>query len=141
MSRFRRIDLVDPQWGDIKLTVAVPQGGDPWGALAPLRGTPWGDQIQVVSGEALSHALHGWAAPLMREIGNPPETRSKRIPTDIAGCALREGCLGATEACRPGPELPGCYEPEGADPVAAEVAFAWRDGRYVVVVEGYEFSF
>jgi len=141
VSRFRRIQLTDPQQGEIKLLVAVPRDGDVWGVLSPLRDTPWGEQIQVVSGENLSHALHGWATPLMREIGNPPETRAKRIPDEVGVCAIREVCLGATDACRPGPELPGCYELDTVDPIAVEVAQAWQDGRYVVVVEGSEFSF
>lgn len=41
--------------------------------------------------------------------------------------------------------MPGCYQPPAPDADVLEltqvVARAWSEGRYVVVVEGSEFSF
>lgn len=41
--------------------------------------------------------------------------------------------------------MPGCYQPPAPDPALLEVilvvARAWSEGRYVVVIEGSEFSF
>jgi len=138
VSRFRRVKL--GPWKNIKLMIAVPRDGDIWGALAPLKETSWESLITVVSGEDLSHALHGWTVPLMRNIGIDPEKRGARVAE--FWCALRKGCAGADGHCHTGSgKLPSCYEPIGVPAVAAEVALAWQDGWYVLVVEGPEFSF
>lgn len=134
---FREITLTDPEQGRILLMVALPVGDDPWGCLAPLRGTPWEAQVQVVSGEAFSHALHGWATPLMREIGRPPYVRADRIPPEAGRCILYGACGGASRFCRPGPKTPECYE--AAVPVAVRMVLAWKEGRHVIVVQGPEF--
>jgi len=138
---FRQITLTDAEQGEVKLLVVVSRNGDAWGAIGCLRGTPWGDQIPVVSGEVMSHALHGWATPLMREIGPAPRLRARRMNVM---CSLLKSCVGASPKCRPGPALPDCYEPSGVSSEAAlwvaRIAVAWRDGLYVVVVEGPEFS-
>lgn len=136
----RRVQLTDPEWGELKLLVAIPKDGDPWGVLAPLRDTAWGRQIQVVSSDALSHALHGWATPLMREIGVAPKVHASRIGDDVGRCGLDGSCLGARAECRPGTATPDCYEAPKLRPsvslMAATVALAWRDGFYVVVADG-----
>lgn len=131
----------------MRIVAAVPKGDDPWGVLAPLRGTVWGSLVREVSGEAMAHARHGFATPLMREIGPHPRVLSRKVPDEDGLCAFaRDGsCAGATLSCRPGPKLPDCYEPPRlADPeaqrLATTVALAWRDGSYVVVVVGGEFS-
>jgi hypothetical protein len=134
---FREIDLTDAEQGKVRLLVPLPKDADPWGALAPLRGTPWEAQIQIVSGEAFSHALHGWATPLMREIGPPPHVRADRVPLEAGQCTLHGSCVGSSPFCRPHKKVPECYEP--AIEVAARVALAWKEGRYVVVVQGPEF--
>lgn len=146
MNGFREITLTDSEWGTILLLVATPKPDAPWGVLEPLRGTKWGEHVQEVSGMALSHALHGWATPLMREIGPDPKVRARRVPDDIGRCALTQGCVGASPTCRPGPDSPpGCYEPSGVPtPDASAVTtmvMAWKEGRYVLVVKGAEFSF
>ena len=133
-------------WGKILITRVLPRNGDPWGCLAPVRGTPWGDLIPVVSGEVLSHALHGYATPLMRVIGSEPHGLLKKVPNEYRQCAAAKGCLLFTKKhCHPGPKLPDCYVPPGIPPEAhaevVTVAMAWRAGRYVIVVEGAEFSF
>ncbi len=139
---FREIDLEDAEQGSIKLLHPLPRDGDPWGVLAPLRDTKWGSQIRVVSGEAYSHALHGWATPLARELGPEPRFCARRV--DVI-CALHKSCMGyRPKVCRPGVELPDCYEPSDleypASMLAVRVAIAWKEGRYVVVVEGETFS-
>jgi len=139
---FREFELDDPEQGILKLLVAIPQQGDPWGVLAPLRDTEWGQQIQVVDAEPYSHALHGWATPLVRVLGVKPKVRARRV---VAVCGLEKSCLGFKKGvCQPGLELPGCYEAPFSDHnlslIASRVALAWREGRYVVVVEGEGFS-
>jgi len=136
------MNLQTPEWGEIKLMVALPKAGNPWGALSPLQGTSWGEEITVVSGEDLSHALHGWAVPLMKNLGIDPKRRGHKIPEDDAWCVLREGCAAATSDCQTGStRMPACYEPLGVDAIAAEVLLAWQEGWYVIVVDGPEFSF
>jgi hypothetical protein len=144
MQGLREINLNDPEQGLIKILTPIPKDDDSWGVLAPLRDTSWGSRIITVSGEALSNAMHGWATPLMREIGPQPKAHAKRIPEADGVCSQIANCIGAGPQCRPGPKLPDCYEapnlPIGVRMLAAFVALAWRDGRYVVVVKGSEFS-
>lgn len=138
----RRIDLTDREQGPVLLAVVLPRHGDPWGVLAPLRGTPWEGLVRTVGGEALSHAVHGWATPLVRELGPNPHAVMRRFATP---CALSTGdqCVGASPACRPGRAMPDCYEPADADgDLAVAVSTALLDlrvGRFVVVVAGSEF--
>lgn len=143
---FHRFVVSDPAFPPIRLMVALPKNQDAWGVLAPLRTTMWGALVPEVSGEAVAHARHGYASPLLKEIGPSPSDLVKRIPRKAAMCALSTPgtCAGATDKCRPGPKLPDCYEPPGlsgaAQNVAAELAIAWRDGWYVIVVVGAEFN-
>jgi len=133
--RQRRLDLL----------VVVPRGDDIWGTLSCLQDTVWGGQIQVVPGDALSHALHGWSLPLVKVLGVPPLVRAARIPEKEGRCALYPTCLIKRPHCRPGEKTPDCYEAPlddlDASLRASLVALAWRDGLYVVVVEGKEHSF
>ncbi len=144
ISGFRSVDLDDPDWNLIKLLISLPRPDEPWGVLAPLRGTVWGNQLSIVPGDDLSHAFHGWATPLMRVIGVNPKVRAKRIENDEGVCRLTGSCVGATPLCRPGPKVLACYEapglPQEAWPLASLVARAWGEDRYVVVVDGPEFS-
>jgi len=144
MADFRPLDLTDDEWGDIPILVVVPKRGSPWGILEPIRETPWADAIAVVSGEAMSHAFHGWATPLMREIGPKPIQRAKKVPELTGRCALLSGCLGAGPSCIPEEHTPDCYEPPELEGEVAQaiirVVMAWKSSRYVIVVEGDEFS-
>ena len=139
---FKWLTLTDPQQGEVKLLVPLPTRDDPWGALAPLRDTSWGQLIPVVSGSAMSDAVHGWATGLMRVIG--PEPRHLQRGVGDWYCALHEACLIAAPHCRPSTDLPDCYEAPHDDPevgrLASLVALAWREDRYVIVVEGREWS-
>lgn len=138
---FRRLLLDDEQHGEIRLLCPFPSPGSPWGVLEPLRDTEWGTQVVTVSGAALSDAMHGWALPLMRQIGVKPSVHAKRISEEAGRCALSAKCIGSTPHCRPGPNLPECYEAPGPySALASTVALAWAEDRYVVVVEGAEFS-
>lgn len=139
---FRRIDLSDREQGPVLLSVALPRDGDPWGVAAALRGTEWEVLIRTVGGEALSHAVHGWATPLVRELGPNPQATMRRTVTP---CALSSGgqCVGATPDCRPGRKMPACYTPPDTDPdvasVVTTVLLDLRAGRHVVAVDGPEF--
>ena len=45
MGQELEFDLTDTEQGELKLLVPTPAGDDPWGVLAPLRDTVWGQQI------------------------------------------------------------------------------------------------
>ena len=143
MSSFREVTITCPEQGELKLLISTPTAADPWGACGLLRGTEWEPLIQVVSGENLSHALHGWATPLARELGIAAKHRGQRISDEAGRCALIDGCLSASSRCRPGePRLPDCYEASHvtleASQVASRVALAWKENRLAVVIEGDE---
>jgi len=130
---------------DVKVLRPTPIGDDPWGQLAPLQGTPWGDEIAKVSGEVLSNALHGESKMLMQEIGPPPHALLKKIPKGFRVCNEIRDCIMADgKICHPCPAMPECYSPPalGVDAkfAACVVALAWKEDRYVIVVEGEEFS-
>lgn len=136
------------EWGKVK--ICRPGFGstdlDPWGHLACLRGTPWGDRIPVIPGETMSHALHGRATPLMRIIGSPPRALLMQIPDPFRTCDMCKGCVIYDKtSCHPGKTMPNCYIPPGVNHeqqvAASAVAIAWKENRYVVVVDGPEFNF
>ena len=90
-----------------------------------------------MSGELLSHALHGRVMPLFRELGAPPAARLRRKADQK--CSLADGrCVGATSNCYPCEKLPDCYNAPSSDPAiskaASIVVSAWRMGFYVIVV-------
>ncbi len=140
-----RFALDSKEWGRVLLLRPIPRGDNIWGDLAPLQGTPWGDLLPTVTGEALSHALHGHIMPLMRQLGTPPRGLNQKVPSGYRWCDMRDnGCLIASSHCQPGPKLPACFVPPEVPPEAkmavTVVALAWAEGRYVILVEGPEFA-
>lgn len=123
----------------------LPKNGDNWGVLAPIRDTPWGDLLPIVSGEVLSYALHGRVTPLMKQIGRPPRAQLTLIPSDLRRCGNTECIMYDPKTCHPCKQVPDCYEPPGLETfearrAASTVVLAWREGRYIIIVEGDEFS-
>jgi len=143
----RYASIADPDRATRLLVMyPAPLPGEPWGVLAPLRGTSWGDQIPEVTGEALSHALHGHPKPLREQVGNPPLARARRLPVVESMCIERQArtCAAASPACHPGSgSMPECYSAparrEDLRLAASAVARAWAEGRHVFVVVGPEF--
>ena len=143
----RYVVLDDPdRHARLRVMFPTPRRQDPWGVLAPLRGTPWGEQIPVVTGEALSHALHGHPKMLREMWGNPPRTRAMRLEQKHRMCHEHQFkiCGIATPECHPGSaQMPDCYVAPFHDlerrRLADVVARAWAEDRHVFVVEGPEF--
>jgi hypothetical protein len=142
--KFLEFTITCKEWGTRRVLRPLPSVGDPWGILAPLRETPLRPLIPEVSGEAMSHALHGHVTPLMREIGPDPSALLRRAARIYPECAERKQCIAKSDRCVPSPKLPECFMPEGCTPELAEiivrVLLSWKEGRYVVVVVGDEFS-
>jgi hypothetical protein len=161
----RPLDLTDPSplpgrepEKVLLLLEVVPEDADHWGVLESLRGTTWEAGVKEITAESLSHALHGRFLPLLRELGRDPRASARRV-ADVEGvCKIGKGCLTWDEGlCRPGGSKgkgrrlkhgpPECYEPPLSDNAPMEavevfqrVVFAWREGRYVVVVRGDGFN-
>ena len=159
MKGLRAIDLDDREQGRILLLVSTysPTEREPWGVLSPLQGTPVGTLLPTVTGESLSHALHGYATPLVRELGPSPHALLKKLVGGVSGeqtpllmCPLTQGgqCLNAGPRCYPHPKMPACYEPTpyltqerlAPEALVLRVLGAWVEGRYVVIVNGDTFS-
>lgn len=146
----REITLQTETQGNILLLVTVATEATPWGEFEPLRGTSWQCGITLVSGKAMSHALHGYHLPLVRELGRPPTANGKQVNDAEGACALADGCLGwDSKHCRPSgalknkePGPPDCYEAPimGATFITTRVCLAWKEGRHTVVVTSPEFS-
>jgi hypothetical protein len=143
----RYATIADPErFSKIKVLYPVPLPDEPWGVFALLKGTVWGNQIPVVTGEVLSHALHGRPKPLLQMLGNPPKGRLSKLSLVEKMCleAQTNICNMQTPNCYPGSDcLPDCYvSPVGSREIralATVVAKAWDESRYVFVVSGPEF--
>lgn len=139
------IKLPSSEWGDVRVSV-VPVIDGSWGILEPLRNTPWSALIPIIPGAIMAEARHGHIKPLMQIIGRPPYALMKLIPDDFRICADCNSCASFRAVdCHPCSTLPDCYTPPKLHDVEAEmaarlVALAWRDGNYVVIVDGPEFS-
>jgi hypothetical protein len=151
----RKIDLTGPPPRDgrknpEKISLLVAYGSpDNWGELEPLRETTWSEGVCFVSGEALSHALHGFFPPLQRELGREPRASARRVSKKEGECLMREECINwQPDLCKPGGKIkkeigpPDCYYPPiDASPdnpsvrLLTEVALAWKENRYVIVVK------
>jgi len=145
LEHLARFNLDSPEWGQIKILRPIPLQGDIWGDLAPLRDTELGRLIPVVSGDALSNATYGRVTPLMNEIGPNPYGLLKQIPKDLWTCQMSKACIiYDPKTCFPCPKMPDCYMPSNVASddleATAVVILAWAEGRYVILVEGDEFS-
>ncbi len=144
--KLQRLTISSPQWSDILVLRPIPSATDPWGDLAPLRGTEWEGLVQVVDGEVFSHALHGHVMPLIRVLQKHPKALLAAVPEKYRPCDLRKGCImHQSKKCHPCVKVPDCYIPSGLEEDQSEpagvVCRAWAEGRYVLVVKGQEFSF
>ena len=129
-----------------KILYPLPAPENAWGVFLPLRETSWGREIPVVSGEALSHALHGYPKPLLGMLKTPPLARAVRLPLTDKLCYEHQchTCAMAKPHCHPGSgQMPECYvaptEDRDLRDIGVVIAKAWEEGRYVFVVEGPEF--
>lgn len=153
--KIHRYTIPTRDYGDLKILRPVPQqsqvaedgawSSDPWGVLSPLRDSSWSSLIPVVDGEVFSHALHGHARPLIEVIGPAPRSLLRLIPEESRRCWMDKNCISySPKTCFPGKRLPVCFEPMGVEEAArraaSTVALAWAENRYVIVVEGDEFS-
>jgi len=116
--------------------------GDPWGVLAPIEDTIWGTLLPKVPSEEFTHALYGHAMPLIRLLGPFPGGLARQVPEEEGRCrrATNKACTLASAYCRPGKKIPDCYEAPGENSeLKSDVALAWAEGRYVIIVLGDEF--
>ena len=140
-----RFTLQTKEWGDVKIARPISKPDLPWGCLEPIRETSVGKLIPIVTGDVLSHALQGHITPLMRQIGPEPKYLMRQIPAGQRLCANIKTCITADKTnCYPCKEMPDCFQMFGvspeADPWITQVLLAWREGYYVIVAEGAEFS-
>jgi hypothetical protein len=132
------------EWGVIRLLRPVPIKENVWGILLPIRGTEIENLVPVVSGEVFSHALYGHATPLMRLLGPDPKAQLRRASKVYSQCKDRDCCVSKGPNCHPCAKMPDCFRPETENPdqelAVTLVLLTWRNGSYVIVVEGAEFT-
>ena len=152
--KVRRFQINTKHFGTLSILRPIPSETrdgnimwvDPWGPLAPLRKYPdFATLIPVVSGDVMSHALHGRHQPLADTLRTEPEYMLLSIPSEFRECAMRSECLlYDARICQPHKDIPECWQCGGVAPpdrsAAAVVVHAWAEDRYVVIVEGDEFS-
>jgi hypothetical protein len=134
--RLKEIDLTSETQGEIRLLVATPTEGSPWGAYEPLRGTSWEGGVGVVSGAALSHALHGYCDPspgnladLRQRTGNASVMRKGLALSLIRASGgthvsvVRAVCKDVTQA------LLGATRPRSWGLLVSPRGYVWRGKR------------
>jgi len=88
--------------------------------------------------------MHGFAKPLLEALGREPKFQLLKVPEPYRVCSQRKNCVMFNALrCRPCAKMPECWLPETAEShcrAMTLVILAWAEGRYVVVVEGAEFS-
>lgn len=142
----RRFTITDQRTSEkIEVLRPLPDRDSEWGVFECIRETEIGSLIPVVSGEALSHALHGYMQPLQDSLLRTPKHQFRKITEDLT-CSEIEHCILANPAiCVPCTATPHCYMPQGYQGQTAHaistIVRAWADGRYVLVVSGVEFAY
>lgn len=145
----RKVKISCSEQGEIEILYPIPKPNNPLGVLSILP-PEWLKHIPSISGESLSHALHGWATPLVRELPASPYLMMKRIKPK-AMCRSHKGgykkggdCLMASDICYPNKEVPECYEAPLDNfqqrMLLSEIILAWKIGMYVVTIVGEEFN-
>lgn len=138
MTEFVVSKLPDLSWGEPRVVRAVGNHRDNWGVLAVLRETPWEGLFPLIPSRTFDMALRGHATPLMRILGPPGEALSRRIPSGFRECRQRGDCVNAAPTCIPGKTMPECWEAEGLDRAAGEVASKvarfWKEGLVVIIL-------
>lgn len=111
---------------------------NPWGVLKFLVGTVWEPLFPRVTQDVLDQALRGYATPLMRVLGPPPQALAKRLPVQHTVCYQRTACINYGVLCVPGPKVPDCWETSefsGTDISTLNyVVRLWRDDVVIVVL-------
>lgn len=125
---------------DFLLMWAIPKENEPMGVFSVLRGTVWEKLVGKVSGESLSHALHGWATPLVREMPPKPKNLLRKLKGE--NCWMRKECVMATQRCHPNLDVPNCFEPEDLKVrlVVNYILMMMKENYQVVWVDGEEFA-
>lgn len=146
-AEFIRFEIpgADMQPFPYKIMRAIPRGDDYYGALRPLiEDEGWCTLFDVVTGEAMSHALHGYTHPLAQELRWKPEDRLKRHAVKNLMCRYLtdQSCRRRkTAICRPCEKMPMCYAPEGDyQGLKLELLSSVKEGYYIVVVTSGEFA-
>ena len=131
------------EWGTVTICQIIPNKDGSWGSFEVLRGTDLEPFLPVVSGEALSHAKHGWIMPFIREVGPSPKEVISKLQGEGWPCAYKtdNSCGFPQPICRPDKKSPVCYEPGlpvEARVVGAFVIRSWTEGAYVCILTGVE---
>lgn len=113
-----------------------------WGELNLLRNSTIGNLLSVASQETVDQAYRKWTRPLHQQLGLAPDECLRKARRYHRECYLRAGCqLAGSECLLDDPKRPWCFEPVGVEDavqraLAAQVLDAWREGVWVVVVDG-----
>ena len=140
MNGLRKAKITCSEQGEFLLLWAIPMEDSPMGVFSVLVGTQWENLVGKVSGEALSHAFHGWATPLVRELPPKPKQILRRFSSEK--CWMSQECVLYTEKCFPHLNVPNCFEPEDESVrrVVNHILCMMGLGYRVVWVEGKEFQ-
>lgn len=139
MRGTRTARITCAEQGEFLLLWAIPTD-DPMGVFKVLRGTKWEVLVGKVSGESLSHAFHGWATPLVREMPPSPKQILKKLSKEQ--CWMKDECIMHTKKCYPHLGVPNCFEPQEEElrTVVNFILCMMKQKHRVVWVEGKEFQ-
>lgn len=131
----RSVKITTYELGDLDLLVVYRNSGILEPEWVGIEGVL--DLLTVVPQQVWDDALVGLTHPLVKRLNLPPKGCLKKLPSEAKVCAKSKGCVFFDKkTCFPESiRLPWCFEPTGLDPKVYEVICAWREGRYVVVVD------
>lgn len=139
MRGTRQAKISCSEQGEFLLLWAIPKQDEPMGVFSVLRDTKWEVLVGKVTGESLSHAFHGWATPLVRELPPQPKQILRKLKSE--SCWMKDECIMYGKKCFPHLDVPNCFEPQTEDirKVVNYILCVMKQGFRVVWVEGKEF--
>lgn len=140
----RQFFLNDPDWGEMPVYCIREKSDGTWerewepfrtsDEVASIRAV-----LETVSPESYEQALSGWAVPMIRELGLPPEGCFSKLANEIARCSYRNECAAHDEDdCVAGMDSPACFsigvEDTGVRRLANRIVEMWEQGIHVCLV-------
>jgi hypothetical protein len=139
----RRLRLDTRELGPLELFVIYSYNGAWEARWQPIQHDEVAGLFTVVSKEVYDHALLGWTKPFITALGLSPEGALRKLPVAHQQCEARKRCTfyDKKRCLAASPKMPWCYEPGGVEDgekrrLVAEIIGEWRQGVYVVVVQG-----
>lgn len=128
------------EWGFVNFIGPTRRGDDPWGDLAPLRGTYFEEYVSILESEIIENAIMGHVMPLISSLKPENNLISAKINKKLGKetlCKNYTSCGIRSKHCNLNKKSPICYESKILNfELSYPVLNAIRDGTKIVVILG-----